>query len=117
LGCQVLSARETQGQETLGYPVGPLRGPPRAFRLGHASTPDDSHSSRCYASPSVTLTEAPVLGPNLDSSSCPGEDQLAAQARGVDAYDPTTGEIRSRSVVGIARWLTSKARSPLGPLP
>jgi adenine-specific DNA-methyltransferase len=33
-----------------------------------------------------------------------GEDQLEAEIRGLDVYDPTTGELRSSSVEDIAAW-------------
>ena len=53
-----------------------------------------------------TGSGSPFMGfgePAIEVKSA-GEDKLRVQVRGLDVYDPTTGEIRSNSTADIACW-------------
>jgi adenine-specific DNA-methyltransferase len=45
----------------------------------------------------------------------PANGQIIVEIKGVDVYDPTTGQIRSSSTDDIACWFTSVRLIPIGP--
>jgi len=55
-----------------------------------------------FGEPDVDIRRLPVAGSRGDPSRSP--DQLIVEIKGVDVYDPTTGQIRNSSTDDIACW-------------